>query len=191
MKSYKELLTKNNVDEKQLSPALKKIIKDYRQIEDLITKGEAKLQAGKLSDGRKEKLQDELTTARESLEQLDATLIEKVQYWLDNREANKEKGRQLAASRAAKKNPGAAATTPATPVSTEPATQTPPANSTAASTTPATSAANDNNGQGSTNGNNEPAKKKDHSGWIIGGILLTLVGLVLGASYVNSQKQTI
>lgn len=184
---YTDLLAKHNIEAKQLSPALKRLVGDYTAVEKEIADARAKLDSGKVAENKKQKLQEDIDEGEETLTQLNDELIPAIQKWLNNREANLEKGRKLAASRAAKKNPSAAASTTAasgasgesTPAATE-GTQTP-----AASTTTATHDENGNVGTAT------PQKKKDNSGWIIGGIFMGLLLAIGGVAYYKSQRQTI
>lgn len=194
MKLYTELLTENKIDEKQLSPALKRMIKDYKEIQKFITDGEPQLQSEKLTDRKKQKLEDELAEARETVTEMESELLKKVQHWLDNREKNIEKGKQLAASRQSKKNPPAATTNGSVPSAaqgSEPATTQTPASSTEPATnTPAAASQGANTGEPASQGTQEPKKKKSNAGMIFAGIF-TVLCAIAGIAYYKNQKESI
>ncbi len=190
--NYTNLLTKHSIEPKQLSPALKRLVSQHGEVEAEIAKGEEKLQSGKLTDNRKQKLEQDLEEARETLNEINETLCTGIDNWLANRGKNLAKGQALKAARDAKKNAtgsstpaGSGAATPAATASTQtPAATTPAAASTPA-TTPASSAAVDNSGQ------QTPEKKKSSSGWVIPTIFISLVLFISGVAYHNHQKNSI
>lgn len=188
---YTNLLTKHGIDPKTLSPALKRLVKQYTDVQDEIDKGKAKIESGKLTDAKKQKLEEDLVDAANTLEQIDEALCTGIEEWQKNRAKNLAKGQELKKAREAKKNATASSTAAgsgaATPAATAPATQTPAQPATQAAATPAATT------PATTAGNQEPATKKSNTGWVIGGIgiFVGILALIAGVKYYNDQKQTI
>lgn len=204
---YTDLLSKHEIDPKKLSPALKRLVSEYKDVEAEIAKVEEKLSSGKVSDTRKKKIEEDLAGLRETLTQVDEALVKGIETWYSNRDKNIAKGQQLAAARAnSKKNVTVPATTTNstatgtsagatqtpgennTPASTSaPVENTPATTTTTATNTPATAAQGTKAG-GQSSGSSQPApKKKDNSGWLLVGIF-TFICAVAGIAYVKSKN---
>jgi hypothetical protein len=156
MAKFEQKLQELGLQESELSVACKNLINDYREgINYIETLGEN--EGGEL-DVDIEDLQNEL-------EMLDDKIVEKIQWFFDNRElVEKRKENLKKRGRPSKKDATANATPSATPTPTPTATATPPPNLTP---------------------NADQPKKK---GIGFGTILLLLGGTILGVSLLKNRN---
>src|SRR5687768_10657674 len=113
---FTELLTKNNLQVTNLSKKLQAMVADYNDIQSIILETEAKLKPG-LPEDKNQKLKQDIEDAKSELGELNEEICTGISRWLANHDKNVEKGRAMAAGRAAKKN--VAKSTPSKPTVTD------------------------------------------------------------------------
>lgn len=166
---FQTWLSKNKLQESDLSASLRKSCENIRKLEGAVVEAKGKMSAGNLSVAMAKKTQQQIDDSEVALPQMDTDLVAKLEKWLPNREKYAAQGARLQAGKSGQAAGQTSTQEPAKPVPT-------PA-STTAQTPAKTATATVKKGEEKVTPATEEGKSKiGVGGWLLIGLGVLVLG---------------